>query len=263
MNMKILPKLAVGTMCLAATTFASSSCSSKDNSCSEDTCFAENLEIEEGDEILEPIYIECNSKLLKRINGDRKAMTDHAFQYGTNASSIYYQFGHDMEKMPSASNVIKEIAEEISLNSEYSEEEMVSKLEALDELAFVAEEAESNYKEQYQEDMEELLLDEGGSTLGRCESFLANKFKALHSDLPKEKYDKKLREYNRDVNYFKSKQGKMNEPKQAELFAYQQYKIDSIANGRILENVLGQLMNANVLNLYKNDHSRYSGKPKP
>ena len=72
-----------------------------------------------------------------------------------------------------------------------------------------------------------------------------------------------ITEYVRDLNAFKKQLGTIDSQKRAELMAYRQYKLDSIANGIILESVLGDLMAPEVLKVYQRNHSEYKGKPTP
>lgn len=245
MNMKVMSKMAIGGICLAAASLGAVAQGNKNNT---------------------GTTVEYNQNLASRINETPDNVKNHTKMHGTNGSSIYFQFMHDTKAMPSASKVIKEISEGISRNTghRYSANEIKQKTAALQKLQEIASNAEKQYAKNYAQYLSEFLL-YGNNKPGKreCDDFLNDSFATLYENLSDKEFDAKADEYIRDVNAFYKKQGTRSPQKDAELLAYKQYKLDSIANGQILETVLGSLMNANVLELYKNDHSRYTGKPKP
>ena len=266
MSMKIMPKLAISSLCVAAASLGFSGCS-------------RNTEAKNVDNVLESDKIEltiqenpkkiinCNYELMSRLNEQPENIEKYTKEFGANGSSIYLQFLHDTnhKKMPSASGIIEKISTVISEDPDniYTEEEKTQKTKILKQLQEIARQAEAQYQEAYLNNIHEELLDNGIPNKEKCNNFLNNQFAALYEDLTDDEFDEKSLEHIRDINAFRNKQGEKATQKQAEYLAYRQYKLDSIAHGRILEGVLGDLMNSSVLELYKDSHSKYTGKPTP
>ena len=258
MNMKIMPKLAIGGLCLAAASLGSIGCTNSGSAKNVDNVLdADTVELSTQKPAEKPI--DYNYKLKSRLNETPENMEKYTRSYGTNGSSIYLQFLHDIQdkKMPSASNVIGQIKSVIDRNPEnrYSEEEKAVKVDALNQLEEIARSAEKQYHEGYKQELEEYLFDAGAPNTKKCDDFLNDQFAALYEDLSDDEYDKKATEYVRDLNAFKKQLGTIDSQKRAELMAYRQYKLDSIANGIILESVLGDLMAPEVLKVYQRNHS--------
>lgn len=266
MNMKIMPKLAIGGLCLAAASLGSIGCTNSGSAKNVDNVLdADTVELSTQKPVEKPI--DYNYKLKSRLNETSENMEQYTRSYGTNGSSIYLQFLHDIQdkKMPSASNLIGQIKSVIDSNPEnrYSEEEKAAQVDVLNQLEEIARSAEKEYHEVYSKELKENLFNEGAPDTKKCDDFLNEQFDALYEDLSDDEYNEKVTEHERDLNAFKKQLGNLDVQKHAELMAYRQYKLDSIAHGIIFEGVLGDFMTPEVFKFYQRKHSEYKGKPTP
>lgn len=241
MNIKVLPKIALGSLCIAAASIGVNKCSnSVQKNKDEIDSFICNTTQEPQN---------YNVPLRARLKKSPAEMQQYTQEYGINGSSIYLQHWLDMTKGPSASQII--FNNTVKTNDSDNED----KIEIYKKLQNIAERTEERYNKQYEQDMKDSLFGNGMPDKDACNKFLEQKFDELHYGLSEAEYLNKLNEFEDDINHFKAQQ-------EAELFAYKQYKIDSILNAKILQKTLGKLMKDQDLGAYEYYHFIYKGKPK-
>lgn len=277
MSLKVVSRMAIGGVCLAAAAFGAGRCSTEtknvDNILEEDTVEISKPTAETKEELPQISY-ERNFKLNKRFDLDAEDV-DHFFeQYGTYGASIYGQAILETQIDPfypvaqavqiGADMIEHKIDKDIDngLYDEFNIHPQLKDMYALSELSEQCKKAEHEYSIYIRDMMDKYLVNDGAPSLDKCNSYIRKMITESFKHLPADERAEEVANLLADFENFKAAQGKPTVKKQAELLAYQQYKLDSIASAQILQESGAGASNT-IWDAFETLYKNYQGKPKP
>lgn len=258
MSLKVVSRMAIGGICLAAAAFGAGRCSVEsknvDNILDEDV--VELSQVSKADDI----SYEHNKKLDERLEGldhDPKKFDGTYQQLGTYAATLALQA---KEGNCFASTAIAKAKSPISQEFRQYEHSKLhpryDEWKELDDLFYECGKAEEKYREEKEHEIIDVLCSEDTPNKIDCFAYITG---ALHREgLTKEEQDK-LQE---DLDNFDKALGAETNQTYAEKLAYRQFKKDSIVGAHILEG-LGLWKRPDIRYAYKEYLSKTVRKPKP
>jgi len=246
MNVKAVSKMALGGICIAAASFGIGKCSGNseikyvDNILTEDVVEISNPTDEHKE--LPQISYEHNDKIKERC-GWTSSIDEECEEIGIYGASIHQQAQMEKYYTPTSDAISRTI---FALQSfidrdcdagKYADPSLhpfSEQRKYMSEMQEVCYQAEKEYQIENMNKIRELIKN-GAPTLKQCEEYINQRIMDLLEVYPEDIRNEDLMLLLEDFDNFKKAQGKPSVQKQAELFAYQQYKIDSIAHAQIFQ----------------------------
>lgn len=287
MNMKVMSRMAIGGLCLAAASFGIGRCTSNSGTKNVDNILTEDIvELSEPSEELSEgpalVSYEYNQKLDERLKGyyhgqkkigNYTAQEDAYKDYGTYGASIYLQetknptlatttlIQYKNKKYENYRNnrhnqLIDERAVERRTNPDYKGDPELQEYEWINNMINEIGIAEQNIRDEMLEEMKSELFSNDVPNAISC--LLYQKFALAEAGLTEEE----LTELETDLDNFSKAQGKETTQTQAEYLAYMQFKRDSITSAHLLKET-GFWKEPLVRRLFKEMVATTVYRPKP
>lgn len=262
MNTKVMSKITIGSLCLAAASFGVGKCTGN-----HETKNVDNILTEDVVEISKPakadnISYEHNKKLDKRQSCWRRTPEDLESTYqqlGTYAGTLFLQASGDFattaitEKICSLRDKMRsELGSIASLKTHPQYEE----LKELEDLQHECACAEDEYKEETKTEIKRVLCSDDTPSKLDCFTYITG---ALHREGLD---DNEMEELNKDIANFDKSLGEETTQTYAEKLAYRQFKRDSIVSAHILEE-LGLWKDPEIRFEFKKYLKNTAHRPKP
>ena len=258
MSLKVVSRMAIGGICLAAAAFGAGRCSTEtrnvDNILDEDV--VELSQVSKADDISYK-HNEKLDKRLERLDHDPKEFDGTYQQLGTYAATLVLQA---KQGNCFASTAIAEAKSPISQEFRQYEHSKLhpryDEWKKLDDLYCECERAEEKYKEEKEHEIIDALCYNDIPDKLDCFTYITG---ALHREGLTEE---ELNELQKDLDNFDKALGAETTQTYAERLAYRQFKKDSIVGAHILEG-LGLWKRPDIRYAYKEYLSKTIRKPKP
>lgn len=283
MNIKVMSKMAIGGLCIAAASFGVGKCTSNNETKNVDNILTEDV-VEISKPKNEPALVsnEYNKKLDKRLAdyfetqerlGNTTIHEDVYKDYGTYGASIFLQetknpqlatttlinykdskFGADFAQR--RTELVYERARQRRTNPEYKGAPELQEYEWLDDMVWEMGNVEKDVQNEILDEIKSKLFNKDVPNAVQCLLYL--QFAIKNEGLT----DQEQRELQTDLDNFKKAQGDETTQTRAEYLAYMQFKRDSIISAHLLEEA-GFWEKPEVRRLFKERVANTSYRPKP